>query len=156
LTDGYSIDTSSLIEAWHRQYPIDIFSGLWERLDDMIDSGLLRAADEVRIELEKKDDELLAWARDRPQLFRELDEDVQVYTAEVLSLHPLLVQNGRGRHAADPWVIGLARAEDLVVVTNEVRTHNSLRPRIPDVCYQLGVRCISVLGLIRDQDWSFH
>lgn len=29
------------------------------------------------------------------------------------------------------------------------------RPRIPEVCGVLGVRCVNLIGFIRDQGWTF-
>lgn len=47
----YSVDTSSILDAWRRYYPPDVFPALWTNLDRLIASGSLRATDEVRIEL---------------------------------------------------------------------------------------------------------
>lgn len=50
---SYCIDTSSLIECWARSYPIDLFPGLWDRLDSAARDGELIAPDEVLHELAK-------------------------------------------------------------------------------------------------------
>jgi hypothetical protein len=63
----YSIDTSSLIHGWRRAYPPKRFPGLWARIDDLIGEGRLVASIEVFNELEKKDDEILAWAKERKE-----------------------------------------------------------------------------------------
>jgi len=39
----YCIDTSTMIDAGERYYPIDIFPGFWERLDGLVDAGRLKA-----------------------------------------------------------------------------------------------------------------
>ena len=57
----YSIDTSALLDGWIRYYPPDTFDSLWQRLDELIIGGSLRATEEVRFELEKKADDVLAW-----------------------------------------------------------------------------------------------
>jgi hypothetical protein len=77
----------------------------------MIMVGLVRATDEVRRELGKRDDDTNAWATSQDGLFVDLDEDIQVATTLVLTTHPKLTGNGGGRHQADPFVIGLAHAE---------------------------------------------
>jgi hypothetical protein len=152
----YSIDTSSLIEAWHRRYPRDVFQPLWDSIDDLIHRGTLRASEEVREELKRKDDELADWARDRPDLFVEVDERNQLAVRAVLEAYPKLVNTQRGRGRADPFVIALAKVTASTVVTNEVALGSLERPRIPDVCDALGIRCINVLGLIRAEGWTFR
>lgn len=152
---SYSIDTSSLIEAWHRRYPQDVFPALWSGLDDLISANRLQASDEVLVELRKKDDELHTWAKARPNLFQALDEPIQLAVAEILSVHPRLVNNQKGRSQADPFVIALARVRRFTVVTNEVALGSLDRPRIPDVCKAMGMECINILGLIRAERWTF-
>lgn len=51
---------------------------------------------------------------------------------------------------ADPWIIAMAKSENLVVVTSELKNYNlnPMRPsksaKIPDVCDGLSVRCIDM------------
>lgn len=37
MSQRYSVDTSSLIHAWRRAYPIDVFETLWTHLEKMIE-----------------------------------------------------------------------------------------------------------------------
>ncbi|MGV2928455.1 DUF4411 family protein [Macrococcus capreoli] len=52
---------------------------------------------------------------------------------------------------ADPWIIGMAKKENYIIVTAESRNNglNTKNPsgscKIPDVCEQLGVTCIDML-----------
>jgi uncharacterized protein DUF4411 len=151
----YSIDTSSLVEAWHRRYPVDVFPALWDGIDRLISSPRLLASDEVFQEIKKKDDDLYEWVKARPGLFRPLDREIQAAVREVLRRFPRLINTQRGRNQADPFVIALAQVEHGTVVTNEVHLGSIDRPRIPDVCDALGVPCINVLGLIRREGWRF-
>lgn len=152
---GYSIDTSSLIEGWHRRYPMDVFPGLWDALSGLIDDGSLRAAEEVGREIEKKDDDLCKWLKARPALLIAIDEPTQFAMRQVVGANPRIVGQMRGRNVADPWVIALAIAYGLTVVTNERAAGTPERPRIPDVCTSLGVSCINMLEFIRSQGWRF-
>lgn len=51
---------------------------------------------------------------------------------------------------ADPWLIAIALKEKVTIVTNEVKNVNlntknpSKSVKIPDICQQLGVRCITM------------
>jgi len=49
----YSIDNSALIHGWVRAYPPRTFPTVWERLDELVANGLLKASVEVRNELKK-------------------------------------------------------------------------------------------------------
>ena len=74
---SYSVDTSALLDAWVRYYPPDVFETLWKQLDSLVAKGRLLAIDEVRRELEKKDDELFKWVSARPAMIVTLDEELQ-------------------------------------------------------------------------------
>jgi hypothetical protein len=150
----YSIDTSSLIEAWERRYPKDCFPSLWERLEVLVQGGRLRASSEVGEELKKKDDGVIKWAKGQAGLFVPVDEDQQHALISILQAHPKLVDSRKGRSAGDPWVIALALVQGCTVVTEE-KSAGLNNPRIPDVCTALGVPCISMLELIRLEKWSF-
>lgn len=153
----YSIDTSSLVAAWLERYPPDVLPPLWEKdLPTLIASGELRATEEVRFELERKDDDLAAWAKVQSGLFVELDTAIQQHVRDLLSDHPRLVNAHRPSSAADPFVIGLALTTGGTVVTEESMSGSAKRPRIPDVCHVRGVRCISLLTMIREQGWSYR
>lgn len=68
----YSVDSSALIHGWRRAYPPKTFPTVWERLDKLVSDGVLKASIEVLNELEKQDDELHAWCKERPAMFIEL------------------------------------------------------------------------------------
>ena len=65
----FSVDTSCLITAWHRTHPPDIFPAVWNHIADLIDGGVLIASSLVKVELERQDDELLAWCAARDHFF---------------------------------------------------------------------------------------
>jgi hypothetical protein len=65
----YSFDTSSILHAWRRAYPPEVFPAIWQRLDGLIQQGQLIASEEVLVELEQKDDEVHGWARQRRAMF---------------------------------------------------------------------------------------
>lgn len=151
----YSIDTSALLDGWLRYYPPDTFDSLWQRLGELIASGSLRATEEVRFELEKKDDDFLAWTLERPELFVELDEGIQLKVSSLLDKFPKLLDTRANRSAADPFVIALAALNNCPVVTGEQATGNLNRPNIPDVCQESDIECINLITLIRREGWRF-
>ena len=152
----YSIDTSAILDGWTRYYPPDIFPGIWDKVDNLINSNCLIASVEVFIELEKKDDEVFNWAKERRHMFHPIDRQVQINVSRILSTHERLVDTRKNRSAADPFVIGLAQIYDGIVVTGEYPTNNIEKPNIPDVCISLGIPYISFLEMIRKEGWTFE
>ncbi|MDE2793566.1 MAG: DUF4411 family protein [Gemmatimonadota bacterium] len=105
----FSIDTSAILDGWTRHYPREAFPGLWRHLEELIRSGDLRASEEVRHELEKKEDEAFAWARGQEGFFVPMDDEIQDAVSAILAVHPRLLDTRRGRSGADPFVIALAK-----------------------------------------------
>ncbi|MDX2269636.1 MAG: DUF4411 family protein [Bryobacter sp.] len=153
---AYCIDTSAMMDGWLRYYPRDVFPTLWDRLEKMIAGRRLVAPDEVLRELSTKDDDLHGWARLQDGLFCPLEDDIQLATAEILMDFPKLVNNERNRSIADPFVIAVAKARKLSVVTGEKRKGNPSRPKIPDVCDAYGIKCLTLLELMKNEGWKFR
>lgn len=151
----FSIDTSAILDGWRRYYPPATFPGVWTKIDDLITAGQLRASVAVLKELEKRDDELLAWAKNRPTLFVEIDEDVQMHLKKVMTNHGRLVEQAKGRSGADPFVIALAMKYQCSVVTGEKPTGKIEKPKIPDVCNALGLQWMSLLEMMQKLEWKF-
>ncbi len=152
----YSLDTSAILDGWNRHYPPDVFPSLWDKLDELIDKGEIRAVDEVLHELRRKDDAVYKWAKQRTHLFLPLDEDIQKAAADILGKFQELVNDRKGRSSCDPFVIALAKVNGCVVITGESRTNKIKSPKIPDVCYGIGIKAIRLLDLIREQGWIFR
>ena len=150
----YSFDTSAILNTWRRHYPPDLFPTLWEKLESLIDSGIAVATEEVLEELRRKDDEIYNWATRHSDMFIPIDEMIQYRVLGVMNEFPRLVDNQTNRSGADPFVVALAQLHDLTVVTYEERTHSARRPKIPDVCDSLNLRCITVVDLVREQGWA--
>jgi len=133
-----------------------MFPTLWTNLDALIDEGRLVSSDEVLRELERKEgDKLHEWAKERSNIFLPLDDSIQACASEIMGNHPRLVDGRTGKSFGDPWVIATARTNGCIVVTGEKPTGNPNRPKIPDVCQVMDVRCISFLDLIRQERWRF-
>ncbi len=154
----YCIDTSSLIRGWNEAYPIEAFPSFWDRMEGLAHDGRLIAPDEVLRETERRDDGLHKWLKARSEIFRPIDQELQVAVARVMSDFQLLVKNRPGKNAADPWIIALAeieRGHGTVVVTEENEDNSSSNPKIPLVCRHYGIEFIRLLDLIRIERWQF-
>lgn len=155
----YSIDTSVLMDWQFRYFPTDIFTSLVNYVDGMIAEERWLAPDIVAEELNAVGTaELVAWAKARPQMFVSLDEVL----AEALSIQarfPGLKDPKAEFEEADAYVIALAKLREGIVVTQETSAAEKNKPKrthfIPDVCRELGLPCISLLGMMRREGWSF-
>ena len=150
----YSIDSSALIHGWRRAYRPKNFRFVWDRFDTLIEEGRLRASIEVYNELEKKDDELFKWCKDRKSaMFVEIDDDTQMHVARIMKTYPRLVDTVKGRSGADPFVIALATTvtPSMVVITEEAPG----KTRIPDVCSAEKIQYCGLADMIEREDWSF-
>lgn len=152
----YSIDTSALIESYVRDFPPDIFPPVWEKLEELIDAGDLKAIEEVQYELEKKDDDVFNWAVNHGKLFLPTSIKIQEAVKSILKQHKTLIDTRKNRSGADPFVIALAQVEGLIVVTAEGLSGSLDRPKIPDVCKALGIQYYSMIDLFREEKWRFE
>lgn len=146
----YVIDTCSLI-AMTETYPLDVFPGVWSKVDELIDTNILISVEDVLVELSSKDDEIHKWAKSRGDIFRELDGDVQSSAIEILNSHPNLLDIKNRKSSADPFLIAVARVSGGIVVTEEVYSGGPDRPKIPDVCKHYNIDCINLLKMLRNE-----
>ena len=151
---GTCLDTNAFIDAWVRKYPIEIFPGVWEQIDQEIFNGKLISSEEVLVELERQADDLHSWVKQRRQMFMPLSADIQNEVKTILQGHPRLIDTRKNRSGADPWVIATARVSNAVLVSNE-KGGTLDKPKIPFVCTQLDVECIDLLEMIRVLGWKF-
>lgn len=152
----YCIDTSALLDAWVRDYSPDIMPSLWEKVDLLIQKGLLISSEEVIIELERKHgDTVYAWAKDRSQIFLPLVDEVQVSATGIMAEFPQLVDGRTGKSFADPWVVATAHIHGAAIVSGEKGTGSRQRPKIPDVCAHMNIPCMRFTDLIRAEGWKF-
>ena len=149
----FSLDTSGILDAWVRYYPPDVFPTIWSKLDVSARNGEIFVIDEVVRELERKDDDIHKWVKQRGAMIVPIDVKVQKHLAEIMTKYGRLVDTKKNRSGCDPWVIALARARGLIVVTGEKATGNLKKPKIPDVCNDLGVPCVEIIDFFRKQGW---
>lgn len=136
----YCLDTNVFIEGWNRYYSMELCPEYWEILDDFAKQGKIFAPIEVKREIDKTDDGLSKWFRERPYFFKNIGIEAQNYLRKIMATHGRLVDSIKQRSIADPWVIAFAMAENATVVTKETPAgSDSRRIKIPDVCDALDV-----------------
>lgn len=151
----YSFDTSAILNGRRDLFRPTVFQTLWTQIEDAIAAGQIRSVDEVRNELSRRDDDAKRWADAQGDLFVPLELPIQQSATQILSVHGRLVSQGGNRSGADAFVIALAMVNNGMVVTEETATGNLAKPRIPDVCGDLGVPCVNLMEYIEAQGWTF-
>jgi hypothetical protein len=152
----YSIDTSSLLDAWIRFYTLDIFPRWWVLFEESVRAGLVRASQAVLLDLGKKDDSIYAWMKARPHFFIPIDRDIQIEVTSIQAKYDRLVDTRKGRSASDPFVIALAKLNNAHVITAEKPTGKIDKPNIPDVCQAMNIRCMNLLDFMRELKWRIE
>ena len=156
----YSLDTSFFMDWQARYYPLDLFVSLEKKIASLIASGTCAAIELVKEEIDAVGTPgLRAWAAGQAGLFFPLSPEVQIEAAAIEASYPELMDPKGLYESADAYVIALAKLQGGVVVSQETSVQEKHRPRrnyfIPDVCRDLGVPCINLLGLMRREKWVF-
>lgn len=152
----YSFDTSGLIDGLERLYPEDHFPSIWKEIETLVSAGRLKISEEVWEEAKKRAAVAQAWcARYLADILVPTDSRIAGSVTTILSAHPRLVMNMKGRNRADAFVIAVALELKATVVTGEGSDGTDNRPKIPYVCEQLGVPCYRFLDMIKEEGWSF-
>jgi hypothetical protein len=142
-----------------RYFPPDVFTGLIKRVEALVLDGRFIAPALVKEEVGAVGTAgLIAWTENNAGIF--------VPTTEVLAEAQTIQNQFAGLRdpkaeyeEADAYVIALARMRGGTVVTQETPAAEKRNPKrthfIPDVCRELGIPCISLLGLMRREGWKF-
>lgn len=142
----YCLDANVLIQGWQKYYSPKLCPSYWDLLNQLGEAGRIFIPRMVVNEIEKTEDDLKAWVDSCRIPIAEIDGPVtsalqQVYAAN--EIHKFLVDSTKQRSMADPWVIAHAINENACVVTKEEKVTSSLNKiRIPNVCENMGIRCI--------------
>lgn len=146
---------SNIFINLERRQPIDIFPSLWGKIGELMEQGTIISSQEVYDELLIGSDDLGKWAENRKESFFQSSVPVQQKVREILATYRGLVEGGKKKNSADPFVIALADIEHCTVVTEEVRTRNLKSPKIPDVCDIFSIECVDFVTFAREQKLSF-
>ena len=156
----YSIDSNSLMDWQARYYPTDVFHSIVAAMDSLVAAGRMLAPELVKEEIESVGTaELIQGVNDRKNLFVPIPE-VLAEAQAIQGRFPGLLDPKAEHEEADAYVIALAKLKPGgIVVTQETHASEKRNPKrthyIPDVCRELGVHCISLLGMMRREGWRF-
>jgi hypothetical protein len=153
----FVLDANVFIEAYRRYYAFDICPGYWTALIAHHGGGRLCSIDRVRSELLALVDQLSQWAQQLPGSFFEETGDQMVVTwfSNIMAWVQAQAQYFPAARAAfasgaDGWLIAYAKAQGVVVATNEQPNPASRRRvPIPDVCNAFGVGYVGTFDMLR-------
>jgi hypothetical protein len=156
----YTIDTSSLLAMMNagEKYDKEVFKKLWADFQALCDTGKVVSHVEVYKEINDggvKDQ--IAWIKSYKRIFQKYnlpnEENVirNIGSRGGHFVSFLQQQKSKSVHA-DPWLVAQAKVENLILITEEA---NNSPKKIPQVCIAVGVKSISILGLIQEEGWSY-
>ena len=147
----YVVDTCSFT-ALKRIYPVDVFPGVWNFVEDLARDGIIASSEEIYRELQNVDDEILVWANSHKTIFLPLDEPIQRKVTEILSASRSLVDFRRRKSSGDPFLIATAIHHSCSIVTEEKPAGSgSPKQKIPDICKLYRISCVDLLGMLRKE-----
>jgi hypothetical protein len=147
----YCLDTSFLINGWHKRYRRDVFPTIWAMLEALFENSTVFSCEEVYFELKEQDDDLFEWAENHKKVFLQPTEEVNVEMGNVMSRFPNLAAKGTSLNRADPWVLALARVTGATVVTDEQpaeKQRPTKPPKLPNACEGLNVPWIRPIDFL--------
>lgn len=154
----YSVDSSSFMDWQARFYPLDVFTSIVDRVEQLIAAERFMSPALVKEELEVVGTgELIAWVEGHKGIFSPTS-DLLVEAQAIQNRFPGLRDPKAEYEEADAYVIALAKLLDGVVVTQETPAAEKRNPKrthfIPDVCREMGIPCFNLLGLMRREGWK--
>jgi hypothetical protein len=134
-------------------YGADVFAPQWAVFERLILGGVIVAPRRVDDELskwEKAIPGMAPWLKGRRYMFRDVATEAQLLSAKrIVGCYP--VYGETMNYLGDLEVMTLAAALDLTVISLERESPGSSRkrPKIPNVCKEFGIDCVSVAGFLR-------
>lgn len=153
----YCIDTNVLVsflsESDDEYYGVDIFPDHWEIIQTLITSGDIVAPRQIQRELAghaTKRPKIGPWLRRNEHMFRDLGSSDELLLAKrIVNAYPAYGRNDN--YLGDLELMVLAGYRKLTVVTLEIglKQAGQRRPKIPNVCAEFDIQCLSVAGFLR-------
>ena len=155
----YSLDTSFFMDWQARFYPVDVFQSFEQKVEELIAAKRCLAVALVQEEIDAVGTpDLRSWAKKHRGLFVPMSPEVQKTGAAIEARYPDLMDPKSPYQSADAYVIALAQLNGGVVVSQETSASQKRNPKrdyfIPDVCRELGVHCVDLLGMTRRERWT--
>lgn len=157
--NNYTIDNNILARLCDN-YPRDIFLSFWERFESYAENKRFILHQEVRNELIAKkgsDDEYFQYI-DKLGLFLTAEKSYSVQNQNIvkeIAQRKQFVFDGvvNKTNWADPWLIALARNNNLSIITSE--NPDPKRDKLPKIANEFGVKCLNIKEFFENEGWKF-
>ncbi|MGW3549242.1 DUF4411 family protein [Janibacter hoylei] len=153
----YCLDTNVVVSFLKgtddEYYGVDIFGEQWALIERLIASGVIVSPRQVERELAKwqtSSSTIQAWVKDHHYMFKDVETVAQLQVAKrIVSSYPVYAKTDN--YLGDLEVMSLASALDVTVISleGEAKDPSVRRPKIPNVCKEFGIDCVSVTGFLR-------
>ncbi|MCY4158215.1 MAG: DUF4411 family protein [Bacteroidetes bacterium] len=148
------MDTNVFINAKNLYYQFDFHPGFWDWLLISNIQGRIFSIKEVYDEICKGDDTLTEWARkNKEHFFLNNPPNLEIH---LNLISEYVAQQGFKPNdirdfisAADYYLIGYAMAKNFKVVTLETHRQTGAKIKIPKVCEEFNVECITPFEMLR-------
>jgi hypothetical protein len=163
----YVLDSNFFIEAYRKNYPLDVAAGFWNKVWQLAEEGRVISIDKVKKELYDKNDALEEWCRNNlpDDFFKDTSVVMAAYaqvTAWAMSRSGHYLQNALNEfldaEEADAFLVAYCLADNAnrVVVTQEVSEPNRQnKVKIPDACIALNVSYVNTIEMFRQLGETF-
>jgi len=155
----YVFDTNSFIVLFTHFYR-SRFPSLWNRFDDLISEGNIVSVREVYNEITSyyAKTSLVRWVKDHRGLFTEPSIEELEFVSKIFAIKHFqsMIRKKEilnGKPVADPFVIARAKAQDVLIVTQEQLRENGAK--IPNVCKHFGISYTNLEGFMEREKWKF-
>jgi len=161
--EKYILDANIFIEAKRRYYAFNLCPGFWDSLLHHNSMGNLESIDHVKKELLEGKDNLATWSKKTPDLFASTNNKF------VLANYGAIIQWAQSQEnfndaaksefasGVDAWVIAYAKANNAIVVTQEVSAPKSRKDiKIPDVCNHFNIKYTNTFDMLQKLDIAFY
>lgn len=150
----YLLDANVFIQAKNLHYGLDFCPAFWNWLIVNNQEDRVFSIEKVGDEIDAGADDLAAWASERgPKFFLKPDAPILAKLGEVSNrvtsqnYEPAAVNTFL--QLADYYIVAHALAHGYTVVTHEVMANTTKKIKIPNVCIDLGIKCMSPYEMLR-------
>lgn len=163
----YVLDSNFFIQAHRVNYPLDVASSFWSKVEQLANQGKIISIDKVKNELFNKNDDLESWCKDNlpNDFFKDTSNTMLEYgrvTTWAISRSGNYLPNALNEFLnadeADAFLVAYALADptNRVVVTQEISEPcRQNKVKIPDACIALNVKYVNTIDMFRQLGETF-
>ena len=158
----YLLDTNVFIQAWKVNYKPDCRPEFWDWLIQKNEEDKIYSIKELLNEMRRKNDDLAEWVVNLDNnFFIEMNSDVgskrKVISEWIQTQEYTSAAVGRFNKDADSFLVAhaLSTQGGFIVVTQEKPEDSKNKIKIPNVCDNFGIGCMTTQDLLQNEKAPF-